>query len=234
MNAPKEISKDDRRQVLIARLKKRVEVQPNGCWYWIGATNKGGYGVIQVDRKPVSTHRMAFDLFVGPIPKGLFVCHKCDVRKCVNPDHLFIGTHADNTADMVNKGRSAHGERSNHVKLTEADVLEIRKMYADGGILQSELAKRFGVSHSLVVKIILGKLWKRSFVPGGKTRDSYGERHHSAKLTEASVLEIRKIYSEGKLTQEKIAKRYGVDRSVVGSIVLGKIWKHLPTNVANE
>ena len=226
----KEISEDDRRQSLIRRLNARMAVQPNGCHYWMGCTNKSGYGVIQVDRSQVSTHRMAFELFVGPIPKGLFVCHRCDVRKCINPDHLFVGTHAENTEDMVKKGRSAHGEKNNRVKLTNDSVKEIRKIYAAGGILQREIAEKFGVSNSLIGKILLGKLWKRSFVPSGKTRDSYGERHHSAKLTVDSVLEIRKLYSGGELTQKDIAKKYGVDRSVVGEIVAGKIWKHVPIN----
>ena len=75
------------------------------CWLWTGWKDWGGYGILTVKDKNIKAHRFSWELFFGPIPLGLKVLHKCDVRLCVNPDHLFLGTNLDNSRDMVNKGR---------------------------------------------------------------------------------------------------------------------------------
>lgn len=150
------------KQTLIDRLLKRTEVQPNGCWHWMGATLGKGYGQIWDGRRRVLTHRLSHELFIAPIPEGVCVCHKCDNPKCINPDHLFLGTQKVNLADMANKGRSTHGERNRMSKLTEASVASIREMYAAGGVTKTKLAQLFGVTTSLVSCITLGKVWKRS------------------------------------------------------------------------
>ena len=90
---------------LIARLRQRMKTDDHGCWIWIGCITWNGYGVISVNNRQIMTHRASWLCHVGPIPDGLFVLHKCDVRNCVNPDHLFIGTKRDNALDMVAKGR---------------------------------------------------------------------------------------------------------------------------------
>jgi len=93
----------------------RVIPEPNsGCWLWEGATLFNGYGVIGRPGKHngnVLTHRASWEVHVGSIPEGMYVLHRCDNRRCVLPDHLFLGTQADNLADMVSKGRSCRGER---------------------------------------------------------------------------------------------------------------------------
>lgn len=92
----------------------RVEHEPNsGCWLWTASLRPGsGYGQLRVGRTIAFAHRIAYELFVGLIPNGLYVCHHCDVKQCVNPDHLFLGTAKDNTQDMIRKGRQPKWRRS--------------------------------------------------------------------------------------------------------------------------
>ena len=130
------------------------------CWNWTGALFAGsGYGLVSVERVPRGAHRVSYELHHGPIPDGLFVCHRCDNPRCVNPAHLFIGTAADNSADMVAKSRSANGERVAGAKLTAADVRRIRAL-SSGGLKPPQIAERFGVHTSHVRGILAGQTWK--------------------------------------------------------------------------
>ena len=110
------------------RLVERSEFIPiAGCQIWLGACNKDtGYGVIGVFGKLQSTHRAAWEDAYGPIPKGLCVLHRCDVRCCINRNHLFLGTHLDNRNDCVSKGRDIRGEDHKHALLTADQVRAIR------------------------------------------------------------------------------------------------------------
>lgn len=113
----KTVSCDCRRRMvapITGRFWGMVSIPDNrdGCWLWTGGKSKVGYGMIREGRRGtplILAHRFSYELLVGPIPDGLLACHKCDVRNCVNPQHIFIGTHADNTADMMRKGRNRHG-----------------------------------------------------------------------------------------------------------------------------
>lgn len=111
----------------------------------------------------MGAHRVSWIKHNGPIPSGMHVCHKCDVKLCVNPDHLFLGTPADNLKDMVSKGRHAtdyNNGTANHVaKLDEKTVREIRKRYADGDGYQYELAKEYGVIQSTISAIVRRETW---------------------------------------------------------------------------
>jgi hypothetical protein len=131
--------------------------EPNsGCWLWAGTVSRVGYGTMTRHRQTFKAHRVAFEMFCDPIPDGAHVLHRCDVRSCVNPDHLFLGTNADNVRDKVSKGRQAKGEGAGLAKLTESSVRAIR---ADTGSTR-ELAIKYGVGKSTTACILAGKSWK--------------------------------------------------------------------------
>jgi hypothetical protein len=136
----------------------------SGCWLWsIGQLDAYGYGRIYHDRKMQIAHRVSWMLHRGKIPNGLLVRHKCDIRACVNPAHLEIGTVADNNRDMVERGRQVElkGEANGRSKLTEDDVRSIRALYISrrGTLSQNALASRFGVAPSLIHRIIHRESW---------------------------------------------------------------------------
>lgn len=130
--------------------------EPNsGCWLWIAGYDKARYGWYSAEHMPA--HRFSYAFHIGPIPDGMSVCHKCDTPSCVNPSHLFLGTQAQNMADMRRKGRSQHGSRHHMSKLTEAQVSEI---FLSSGP-HAEAAIVYGISESAVCIIRNGKAWTR-------------------------------------------------------------------------
>jgi hypothetical protein len=145
-----------------ANFWRRVD-KSGECWLWTGEIGTGGYGRVRFRCRHRSTHRLAYELTHGPIPCGMFVLHNCpggDNPRCVNPAHLWLGTAAQNSADMVAKGRQAKGERQAHHRLTEEDVREIRALFAAGNGGPAVLGKRFGVSDTMIINILRGKAWK--------------------------------------------------------------------------
>lgn len=140
----------------------------SGCWEWNGSKNRRGYGQINSGRRtaagnpaPEITSRVAWAISHGPIPEGMAVCHHCDNPPCVNPDHLFLGTKADNNRDMAEKRRTLNGERRPQAKLTDVEVEEIRRAYDLGGISQRALGERYGVSAS-AVSLIVNRLRRKN------------------------------------------------------------------------
>ena len=140
-------------------------VAPSGCHEWTGPKDRRGYGLIRVGRRRMFAHRAVFERANGSLPDC--VCHRCDNPSCINPEHLFGGTHADNMRDASNKGRfriphlGVRGEAHPRAKLTSALAAEIRAAHVPGkhGHGAPALAKQFGVSVATVTRVISGKAW---------------------------------------------------------------------------
>ncbi len=143
------------------RFYEKVDAGPGGgCHLWIAGRSRVGYGMFRVRGEQTRAHRFAWTLRNGPIPDGLCVLHRCDRPECVNPAHLFLGTQADNMADMAAKGRArgARGESNSRAKLSRTEVLEIRGLLGVGS--SRAVAKRYGVDQKTVLDIKNGKTWR--------------------------------------------------------------------------
>lgn len=137
----------NRRQTLDqakARFLEKVIVSESGCFEWSACKQSNGYGRATIFRKTDYAHRHSFRLFKGKIPVGMDVCHKCDNRACVNPDHLFIGTREENMEDAVSKGRQAKGFSLPHTKLSDKDKAEIIER-SKAGVSYSEIGNSLGI-----------------------------------------------------------------------------------------
>ena len=161
-------------------------ITKNGdCWEWNLCQGRGGYGKITINRKTKPTHKVSFEFFKKEFDKELLVCHKCDNRKCINPDHLWQGTQKENIEDCIRKNRKntksgwKHSEETKEkfknrkrntvyvkgiqhggCKLKEKDVMEIRQLSASG-MKQKEISNKFNVHSSTISNIVRGKYWKR-------------------------------------------------------------------------
>lgn len=149
----------------IARFWSHVDITDFlDCWLWTGCTRSMKRGFINWHGRREYSHRVAYLLTYGEIPEGMCVCHKCDNPQCVNPNHLFLGTKADNTHDMLRKGRQGgnsvcKGEAHHNSKLTDSDVKEIRRL-AKCGVRHTDIGRQFGVTKQNVAWIVTRKGWK--------------------------------------------------------------------------
>ena len=152
--------------------KYRVD-EASGCWLWTGTIMDLGYGVLTVDSVRMRAHRLSYQLHIGPIPKGegfhgTCVCHKCDVRNCVNPEHLYLGTHQENMRDAEKKGRFSQASRHWNATLKDDDVRLIKRFLERFPAVRGEspsprefLSRWFGVSGPTISHISTGRKWKR-------------------------------------------------------------------------
>ena len=152
------LTDDQVREKLLANVRKN---EVCGCWNWLGNCQfEGGYGRLKFRNVRTLAHRVSWTVFKGEIPVGMFVLHRCDNPRCINPGHLFLGTLEDNNQDMCLKGRDrkARGEKASKAKLTTAQVREMRRLYLEG-VRIYQLAPIFGINRSSVGAIVRGKNW---------------------------------------------------------------------------
>lgn len=200
---------------LYDRLVAKIAIADSGCWEWQACRQTNGYGAIQVGGQKVSTHRAMWRALHGPLPTQTYVCHRCDNKRCINPDHLFAGTAADNARDREQKGRGARltGEKNYAAILSDAEVAAVARRYAEGE-RAAQLAHEFGVSIATIHN------WARRhdiFV------GTAGSRNGRAVLNEARVVQVRALLASG-MSQLAVGRYMGVSGYAIWLIAHGKSW----------
>ena len=208
---------------------------PHECWEYQGrSVGSAGHGTICIgERRTMQVHRLAFELEYGPIPKGLFVLHSCDNGPCCNPEHLSIGTQADNMRDAASRNRLSHGVNHVWAKLSEEDVREIRATYASGEYSQSDLAEMYACRQGTISNIINSRTWRHLDPAPIKPRQGprFGSAHPCTALTEADVLHIRKSVAKNEHTKAYFAKLHDVAHRTIRDITNRVTWKHLSITI---
>jgi hypothetical protein len=212
-------------------------VRNGSCLEWTASTNRGGYGQFNAGgRRIVLAHRFAWEVTYGTIENNLLVCHTCDNRKCVEPTHLFLGSHLDNNSDMFSNGRGyvfdgSHmtGTKNPNAKLQQDDAERIKGMLERGASL-GLLAKEFGVSKHAIYSIRYGKTWDHARArtvnangPLTLERPS-GENNKRAVLTWEKVRQMRQA-REGGAKVVALSAQFGVCLSTVKQVISGATWR---------
>ncbi len=212
------------------RFWRRVRVidAPEACWDWLGPLHKSGYGQLLGtggrSGKQLAVHRLSYAIEHSVDPGAWCVCHKCDRRACVRPTHLFLGTKADNSQDMVDKGRSMFGEKQMLAKLTYSNIVDIRTRLLAGESGRA-LAKEFGVDKATISEIKTGKLW-----PHVETAPILV--HGNQSFTRDFVIQVRRRSRNGE-TGLALAREFGLNPGTIsqlksGNGTCGRPWAVLP------
>lgn len=206
---------------------------PSGCWEWTAARTSRGYGQFRPGGLAPMTpaHRLSYVDAFGPIPDGLWVLHRCDNRRCVNPAHLFLGTPRDNVLDMWSKGRQNPGRQTGEgvgtSKLSEAEVVAIRRRYI-AGVPRAAIAAEFGISLLSLSDVTSGKTWRHLL--GRDGAPSYADLRAAkrvkpnARITRGIADEIRRRLAAGE-TGRALAREFGLHPATVSEIKTGKLWR---------
>lgn len=203
----------------VATFLTRIEPDTNGgCWLW-PAISQTGYGRYWEGGVIHAAHRGSYELHCGPIPPGLFVCHKCDVRCCVNPAHLFLGTHRDNMLDMAAKGRARRGDDHPNATLSEQAVAAARAMRSTG-LATADIARHLGVGREALTHALMGRGWRHVSASGEVVSPTHVDGRLARKtLTAEQVSDIR---ADGETRTSVLAAKYGVSTSCIKRIRSGK------------
>ena len=204
-----------------------VVKRESGCWLYRNRPEV--YGNIKGDDgRNKLAHRFSYELHVGPIPVGMFICHKCDTPGCVNPEHLYAGTHEDNNRDKVERDRyrtaACQADKLRRRAMDSVTAAAVKEEYESGRFSMMQLAKKYSCSQSTISCIIRG-------VPNyGKPKEEQtSRRRHGGnfrqKITEAQRQEIREKYATGAFTQTQLAVEYGVTQARVSDIITGRDYK---------
>ncbi len=230
---PNHLYTSDNEDEIFKRFVAKVDVPndwekfPEKCWEWTGGLLEDGYGCFSINGKSRSASRYIYEYYNGPILNGLLVCHTCDNPKCVNPNHLFLGTNNDNSKDMVVKNRSLKGSDCHLSILTEDIVMNMINDIWLGNVKSvKDVMIKYKTSDPNIRDILNGKTWlhvtNMSAIPLALIK----EKIIRTFLDEDTVREIRKEISLGK-SDKSIMLQFGLGRETVRSIRLRKSWKHV-------
>jgi DNA-binding MarR family transcriptional regulator len=218
----------------LERFNKKYYINENNCWIWMG--KKNNYGTFLLNGKNIAAHRASWILFKSPIPNNMLVCHQCDNKTCVNPEHLFLGTHKDNAQDCIIKKRNImqtnpekikKGEEHPCSKLTEKQVLEIINKYSNKEKNQIELAEEYKVNQVTISQILTKKLWKHLTLDKKINKTSFfkkGEKHWRSVLNKEKAEEIRNLKKNSILTNKEIGRLFNISASTVQRVINYKLY----------
>ena len=208
--------------------KKTLVEDQSGCVVFVGGSDCGGYRRCSVAGKVRMAHRISYELNYGSIPEGLLVCHKCDNRACVKPEHLFLGTHKDNSDDKINKGRQNNVGSLNHrAKLNDRLVNSLIDEY-NLGVSPSELSEKYKISKPNIYCILNNKIWKHIGKQVFKQNfQVHGDSCINSKLNSKDVVELHNLYTSTEVSIKQLSTKYGISQSHVRRVLSGNAWKHL-------
>ena len=211
----------------------KMVVKKDGCWDWKGFIRPDGYVRISCGTKAIGAHIVSWMIHKGDIPSGIHVLHKCDFPTCTNPEHLFLGTHADNMADMIRKGRfvAVKGEDQGQAILTNELVLEIKELLLLG-VKCKRIADDLGYARYSVYDINMDRSWKniecKVKYKALTISDTYREKklYGNAKLNINEVRKIKKLLKMG-VAMTRIALYFNAGKTTIRRIKVGVAWKHV-------